>query len=151
MTKSLYLASASLFLSSALISSAAGSSGPIFRAGAWEITRQMTGGPRKQGPQTDQYCFTEAQLKADPAAPLKTQPKPREGQKGPSCNMGPATMDNGRASISTSCKGPMGSMKANISGTYTATSFTMNGKMKMGFMSAKMSSAGRYLGACATK
>lgn len=151
MKKIIFLASASLFLSGGLAAGTASSSGAAFKVGAWEITRQLTGGPRKQGPVTEQYCFTEAQLKVDPAAPLKTQPKPRDGQSTPSCTMGAVNMDGGKASLSTTCKGPRGSMKANMSGTYTATSFSMNGKMKMGFTSAKVTSTGRHLGACATR
>jgi Protein of unknown function (DUF3617) len=121
---------------------------PAFKAGSWQVTRKMTGGPRKQESITDTYCISEAQLKADPAAPLKTKPKARDGQKGPQCTMGAANMKDGKASLSSTCKGPMGSMKANMSGTYTATSFAMSGKMKMGFMTASMSATGRHMGPC---
>ncbi|MBL0925645.1 MAG: DUF3617 family protein [Sphingomonadaceae bacterium] len=121
---------------------------PAFKSGSWEVVRKLTGGPRKQAPMTDTYCITEAQLKADPAAPLKTKPKPRDGQKGPQCTMGAANMADGKTSLTSTCKGPMGSMKANMSGTYTATSFSMSGKMKMGFMSASMSATGRHMGPC---
>lgn len=151
MTKSPFLVSASLFLTSAIVSGANSSSAPMFKPGAWEITREVNGGPRKLKPQTDQYCITQTQLKSDAAAPLKTQPKPRDGQKGPTCDMGAASMANGKASFAATCKGPMGSMKLHWSGTYSATSFNMSGKLKMGFMAAKVISTGRHVGACANK
>ncbi|MDX2208869.1 MAG: DUF3617 family protein [Sphingopyxis sp.] len=127
---------------------ASGSTATPFKPGAWDITREMKGSPRAQGPQTERYCFTEAQLQADPAAPLNVPPRPREGRQAPQCTAGPTTVTDGKASFSATCKGPMGSVKANWSGTYSATSFAMTGTMKMGFMSARMISTGRYLGAC---
>lgn len=141
-------ASASLLTSLAVAVAAAGSSPAAFQPGAWEITRNVTGGPRNAGPQTDRYCFTAAQLRDDPAAPLKAPPKAPDGRQAPQCTMGPAKLAEGKASLTASCKGPMGSMKAKWSGTYTATSFALAGTMKMGFLSAKMTSTGRYLGAC---
>jgi Protein of unknown function (DUF3617) len=151
MTSKFSLAHASLFLSAVLATGVAAASNTAFKPGLWEIKRVVTGGPRNQGPQTDRYCITEAQLRADPGAPLKLQPTARQGQKAPQCNMGPANIADGKASVSATCKGPMGSMKASWTGTYDATSFDMSGKMKMGFMSAKMSSTGRHLGACQAK
>jgi Protein of unknown function (DUF3617) len=150
MTKSLLLVSASLFLSIAWGTSAAGSSG-TFRAGAWEITRSITGGPRNQAPQTEKYCFTEAQLRADPAAPFKAEPKRTGDAKAPKCTMGSVSMNDGKASFTATCKGPMGSIKPKWSGTYSATSFDMSGKAKAMFMSITMKSEGRYLGACTTR
>jgi Protein of unknown function (DUF3617) len=150
MTRSLCLASASLFLSVAFVTSAAGSSG-TFKAGAWEITRSITGGPRNQAPQTEKYCFTEAQLRADPAAPFKTEPKRTGNEKAPQCTLSAVSMNDGKASFTATCKGPMGSIKPKWSGTYGATSFDMSGKAKAMFMSITMKSAGRYLGACTTR
>ena len=113
------LASASLLTSLAFTAAASGSSPAAFQPGAWEITRNVTGGPRATGPQTDRYCFTAAQLREDPAAPLKAPPMPRDGRQGPQCTMGPAKLAEGKASLNSSCKGPMGSMKAKWAGTYT--------------------------------
>jgi Protein of unknown function (DUF3617) len=151
MTKSLFLASASLFLSVGFVASAAGSSGTAFKAGAWEITRSVTGGPRDQAPQAERYCFTEAQLRADPAAPFKTEPRRTGDEKAPKCTLGAVSMKDGKASFTATCKGPMGSIKPKWSGTYGATSFDMSGKARAMFMSIKMKSTGRYLGACAAK
>lgn len=144
-------ASAALSLSIVIVSAASGAQDLAFEPGSWEIRREMTGGPRQQQPQTERYCFTEAQLKADPAAPLKTQPEPGDGRKGPKCTIGVPDMTGGRASLSTTCKGPMGSIKVTSSGTYSATSFRMNGTVKMGQMSAKITTTARHLGACTTR
>lgn len=148
MTKLPRLVSASLLISLGLAGAASGSTATAFQPGAWDIIREIKGGPRAQSPQTDRYCFTAAQLRADPAAPLKAPPRPREGRQAPQCAIGPARLADGKASFTATCKGPMGNMKAQWSGSYSATGFALTGTMKMGFMSAKMTSTGRYLGAC---
>jgi hypothetical protein len=150
MTKSLFLASASLFLSIACVTSATGAAG-TFKAGTWEITRSITGAPRNQAKQTEKYCFTEAQLKADPATPFKTEPKQTGDAKAPKCTIGTVSMNDGKASFNATCKSPMGSIKPKWSGTYSATSFDLSGKAKAMFMSITMKSEGRYLGTCTAR
>jgi hypothetical protein len=120
-----------------------------FKAGSWEVTR--AGGPRSQAPVIDRYCFTEAQLRADPAAPIRTMPKDDGKGNAPKCTLSNANLSNGTVTMTGSCKGPMGTIKPKWTGTYDATSFAMTGKAKMAFMSVKLSAAGKYLGPCSAK
>ncbi len=148
MKRPLVITATATFLAAGYIAYAQAATETAFQPGAWEITHEIKGGPGKKGPRTAQYCFTESQLRADPAAPLKAQPKTSEGQKAPQCVMGAANMNGGNATLTGNCKGPIGSVKANWSGTYTATSFNMSAKMKVAFMSINSTSTGRHLGAC---
>jgi hypothetical protein len=142
-----YLGGAAFVLAAGAAAFSAASE-PAFRAGSWEIARHMTGAPHPLAPRTDRYCITPAQLRADPAAPLMTQPPAGGDSPGPQCLPGEATLINGHASLGMACKGSLGSLNLTWTGRYTETSFAMTSEVRVAFISAKMFSSGRYVGAC---
>lgn len=132
-----------------LAAGSASAAEPGFRAGQWEIVRQVARGSEKKSPQSDTYCITEAQLRADPATLFNLAPAPREGERPPpKCATDSLSMAGGRVKMDATCQVPIGKMKANWSGTYSPTSFDLTGKAKVFMMSVNMTMAGRLLGSC---
>jgi hypothetical protein len=119
-----------------------------FRAGEWEITRKMSGGPRSGAANTYRVCINEADLKADAGAPLSARPVSNQASNGPQCTLGAAQLIDGKIALEGVCEGPRGTITPKWTGRYTATDFTLSGKIKVGPMSMTMKTKGQHLGAC---
>jgi Protein of unknown function (DUF3617) len=150
--RDLGLGLAAFGLTSALLLTAgptsAQSTSPAFKPGLWSLTRTMNGGPgggARDG--IEQICFDAAMLTREPIAPLRMRPPAREANA-PQCTIADLKAEDGRASYTAACKGPMGTIRGNWTGTYGETRFDVTGKMKVAFMSMTARYTGRYLGAC---
>lgn len=120
---------------------------PGFTPGAWEITRERTGGPGGAERTTQTVCFAAETLVRDPAAPLKLQPQP-QGAQVPSCETGPVTMNGGALQFQSTCRTPMGAIRIPWTGTYSPTGFQLTGNARRGLMQLSVRVTGRHIGAC---
>lgn len=119
-----------------------------FKPGLWSLTRSMSAGPEgKARGMTEEVCFDAAKLARDAAAPIRIRPPKAEGGA-PQCVMADLKVAGGTASYSTLCKGPMGRIRGQWTGTHEAGRFAMTGRMKAMFMTLNATYSGRWLGAC---
>ncbi|UPT63024.1 MAG: DUF3617 domain-containing protein [Hyphomonadaceae bacterium JAD_PAG50586_4] len=121
---------------------------PPLHAGAWEITRERSGGPGGDAVNTETVCYLAEALLADPGAPLRMRPPVNRGAETPECAISDFTMNGGAVSYVAACAGPMGTVRGNWSGQYSQTSFDLSGQFRMGFMSMNARLRGRHVGAC---
>ena len=128
------------------VASAAEPSG--FKPGLWEVTQTFSGAPRSAEPLTYRQCVTSEQLGADPATPLKIRPAAPTQRRVPGCDLGPAEMANGMATVAVSCKTPLGTAQTRWIGPYASGSFSLEGVLKFGVFAVRMRTTGIHLGAC---
>jgi hypothetical protein len=114
----------------------------VFEAGEWLITRERSGGPKRNDPKPLSICF---QAGDDPTKLLAPPPQ----QKGdPTCVMSKLQIDQKTLSYLTSCKTPMGEMKMSWTGTHTSTEFTATASVKRAWTKMQMKLTGVRTGAC---
>jgi hypothetical protein len=130
---------------------------PVLHPGLWEIQRQRTGGPggNANAPETssERICTTTQSLTSDPAQLFRQRPPQGQNTQGqgnrqPTCTIANVSMSGGTVRYTASCQGPMGQMRMNWAGTYTATTFDVSTAVRLGFRTMNARQTGRRVGAC---
>lgn len=139
------------------LSSPPAAADPVLQPGLWEIQRQRTGGPSGNAntpdPTSERLCATTQSLTADPAQLFRPRPPPsqtpqEQGSRPPTCTIANVSMAGGSVRYTASCQGPMGQMRMNWTGTYTATTFDVSTAVRLGFRTMNARQTGRRIGAC---